>query len=299
MMKVSQRVAKDSRDYTGDLLGRSGACPGGVGSSHRAQALNNRRITEAGQNDVLFGRGKPFQFFPGNLYLHKLTDLHRKEYSQAARHDKNTIADRIIRIIKAKSGRFLKREHEGEDYWVAVTDTVSRAKVAHILRGKPRKTQSSADTASESRADVRSFREEVMRGPLLSTTTRGRSHPSLLLGGEAVIPPPIPDLAVSDHSYPQVPLLDAIAANNLSLYPPVALPISGIAPPSALPPSALSRSNLLLQPTRFIPGFAPNYLDLARENLFLRQSLLEPIIQQQMRARDSLLESLRLRSSFY
>jgi hypothetical protein len=298
MMKVSQRVAKDSRDYTADLLGGSGARPGGVGSSHKA--LNNRRITEAGQNDVLFGRGKPFQFFPGNLYLHKLTDLHRMEYSQAARHAKNAIADKIIRIIKSKSGRFLKREHEGDDYWVAVTDTVSRAKVAHILRGKPRKTQSSVDMASESRADVRSLREEVLREPLLSTTTRERSHTSLLVGEEAVLPAPIPDLAVSDRVYPQVPLLDAMAANNQSLYPPpVALPMPFALPPFALPPLALSRSNLLLQPTRFIPGFAPNYLDLARENLFLRQGLLEPIIQQQIRARDSLIESLRLNSSFY
>jgi hypothetical protein len=88
--------------------------------------------------DVLFGRGRPFQSHPGNVHLHKLVALHKDRYENSRRFDKLAIADQIVYEIKRGSGnrpgRFLRRV-DGEDYWEEVPDGVSREKVAHALRG--------------------------------------------------------------------------------------------------------------------------------------------------------------------
>ena len=103
----------------------------------------NGRIVHPTSNDVLFGRGKPFQSHEGNVFLHKLVKLHKDRYVNSRRYDKLAIAEEIVICVKEGSkgmpGRFLKRaEDDGEDYWVEVTNEVAREKVSHALRGKAR-----------------------------------------------------------------------------------------------------------------------------------------------------------------
>jgi hypothetical protein len=108
------------------------------------------RIANPSPRDVIFGRGKPFQSHPGNVYLHKIVNMHKDRYFKSRRYDKLAIAEEIVSEIKQGSngtpGRFLKRV-EGEDHWVEVSSEVAREKVSHALRGKPRKLPSAAPGA--------------------------------------------------------------------------------------------------------------------------------------------------------
>ncbi|KAL3936225.1 MAG: hypothetical protein SGBAC_008409 [Bacillariaceae sp.] len=88
--------------------------------------------------DVLFGRGKPFQDHPGNLRLHSIVNVYKANYTQARRHEKTSIAEDVVKIIKndgKHAGRFLKQV---DGKWEAVSDMDARAKVSHALRGKSR-----------------------------------------------------------------------------------------------------------------------------------------------------------------
>jgi hypothetical protein len=87
--------------------------------------------------DVLLGRGRPFQEFPGNMALNDALDNHRQAYKQAtSRRGKTNLSQKILQDIQRKGGRFLKQQ--GGDHWVIVTDLVAREKIAHGFR-MPRK----------------------------------------------------------------------------------------------------------------------------------------------------------------
>ena len=102
---------------------------------------------------VLFGRGRPYQNHPGNRRLHSLVELHRDQYLQSKRFDKNVIAKKIVQIIKQSSGRFLRRAGEEQDYWVVVSDSDAREKVSTILRSKVRnKVNESAELGDSTSA---------------------------------------------------------------------------------------------------------------------------------------------------
>jgi hypothetical protein len=89
-------------------------------------------------NDVLLGRGKPFQEYPGNLRLAILVDRYREKYMDAGRCDKAIISQHLVYQIKKADGRFLKKL-TSDGPWVEVSDEVARDKVGHGFRTKPRK----------------------------------------------------------------------------------------------------------------------------------------------------------------
>jgi hypothetical protein len=98
-------------------------------------------------NDVLFGRGKPYQAHEGNVRLHKMVKLQKQRYLNSRRYDKLAIAEEIVKEVQygrlGEPGRFLKRA-DGEEYWEEVSNTIARDKVSHALRGKPRNQSSLA-----------------------------------------------------------------------------------------------------------------------------------------------------------
>lgn len=60
--------------------------------------------------DVLLGRGKPYQDYPGNVRFHKIIELHRPAYEATSRSKKSATIMEIVRTINAMGGRFLKIE---------------------------------------------------------------------------------------------------------------------------------------------------------------------------------------------
>lgn len=86
-----------------------------------------------GDQDVLFGRGKGFQYHKGNVWCRDLVENRLDEYNLASKRKKTEIADEIVNAVFDRSGRFLRRE---KDRWVQVDETEARYKISHMFRGR-------------------------------------------------------------------------------------------------------------------------------------------------------------------
>jgi len=80
------------------------------------------------------GRGRPYQQFSGNVFLH---DLIRRDYVEeygqpdTGRYQKTCIMVDAMNAMKELGGRFLERTNEG---WKVVSDQVARKKVNSAFR---------------------------------------------------------------------------------------------------------------------------------------------------------------------
>jgi hypothetical protein len=68
-------------------------------------------ITIVRKFDVLFGKGKTKNHV-GNLRCAYLVEQHEIEYEAANKIDKTQIANKIVNIVKANNGRFLKKDKQ-------------------------------------------------------------------------------------------------------------------------------------------------------------------------------------------
>jgi hypothetical protein len=96
-------------------------------------ALNLTRIDFPLAVDVLLGRGRPFQEFPGNMRLAVIVDLHRERYQSAMHGEKLKICAEVVHMIKVSGGRFLK-QNESKDGWEEVGEVIAYDKVSHSFR---------------------------------------------------------------------------------------------------------------------------------------------------------------------
>jgi hypothetical protein len=92
-------------------------------------------ITFPSINDVLLGRGIPFQNFPGNQYFITVVEMHKESYYDVGSDPqrKFAISIQILKMIHESGGRFLQRA-EMEDAWVEVDDEAARRKASHAFR---------------------------------------------------------------------------------------------------------------------------------------------------------------------
>jgi hypothetical protein len=86
-------------------------------------------------HDVLLGRGRPIQDFPGNIALCDLVDQNIDRYRACAKSsEKDVLFQDIIQSVKTSGGRFLRRingENGQEDHWVIADDTQASEKIFH------------------------------------------------------------------------------------------------------------------------------------------------------------------------
>ena len=94
-----------------------------------ASAVSNIDATD---NDVLLGRGVPFQRHPGNVMLANLINDRREEYRNGKRSEKTAITwDIVYEIQNHVGGRFLEKEDaEHGGAWKVATDFDAREKVS-------------------------------------------------------------------------------------------------------------------------------------------------------------------------
>ena len=116
---------------------------GNVGSSEQnsstTAAINNTDKAEPNfhpsSNDVLLGRGAPFNKHSGNKQYYEILKNHYDEYNKCQNQykGKTMIAEKIVRIIHKNSGRFLKKDRL-TGTWKEVSDAEARGKVSHGFR---------------------------------------------------------------------------------------------------------------------------------------------------------------------
>lgn len=81
--------------------------------------------------DVLLGRGKKVQSFPGNMKFRQKIEENRYLYDNATKFEKSVLIETILRSVKDVGGRFLQH---GTCGYVEVDDDVARKKISHAWR---------------------------------------------------------------------------------------------------------------------------------------------------------------------
>eukprot|EP00525_Craspedostauros_australis_P005031 CAMPEP_0198108244 /NCGR_PEP_ID=MMETSP1442-20131203/304_1 /TAXON_ID= /ORGANISM="Craspedostauros australis, Strain CCMP3328" /LENGTH=235 /DNA_ID=CAMNT_0043763473 /DNA_START=89 /DNA_END=796 /DNA_ORIENTATION=- len=89
--------------------------------------------------DVLFGKGKAYNDFPGNHLLYQYIDRYKEQYRDSKLKDEKTIiAETVLMMVKESGGRFLKRADDDMKGWVKVPDIAARKKISHTFRTRIR-----------------------------------------------------------------------------------------------------------------------------------------------------------------
>jgi hypothetical protein len=81
--------------------------------------------------DVLLGRGKKVQAFPGNLKFRGKIEANRRTYDNSSKFEKSVLIEAILRSVKDSGGRFLQQGTKG---YFEVDDDVARKKISHAWR---------------------------------------------------------------------------------------------------------------------------------------------------------------------
>ena len=138
-----------------------------VGGKANAQPQGTIRPAS---NDILFGRGKPFQNHPGNRKLILLVDKYKEQYVKSVRDKKRPIVEEIISILTQDGARFLKR-YDGDSsspFWVEASKEVAFDKVSHAFRsrGKSKSNSSNMNAGSTTRTKGKvNTRNQQMHNP--------------------------------------------------------------------------------------------------------------------------------------
>jgi len=85
-------------------------------------------------NDVLLGRGRPYQEHAGNVYLKALIVQWFDKYNMSPRLGKMAVAEQLVHLIHLQNGRFIKKVTDDE--WEEVELPQAREKVSHGFRKK-------------------------------------------------------------------------------------------------------------------------------------------------------------------
>ena len=80
----------------------------------RSQHASSDFIEYPTRFDVLLGRGRPYQDFPGNVRLNQIVELRYAAYEESTLSEKTEIVVEIVHAIKGMGGRFLTRAAANE-----------------------------------------------------------------------------------------------------------------------------------------------------------------------------------------
>ena len=107
------------------------------------------------RRDVLFGKGKPIQFSPGNqrlsLFVESLFDEYHND--SLSKSEKTALLDKIVDYVKSRGVRFLSKE---TGVWQEVTDDLARSKVSQLFR-----SMKASSSGSSRRDSLSSHREDA------------------------------------------------------------------------------------------------------------------------------------------
>ena len=113
----------------------------------RAKAIGER-IDFPSPDDVLMGRGRPYQEYSGNAFLATILNARRDEYNNADRFHKTVMSYDIVKAIHDRGGRFIQRD-ESTGGWRVVSEAVAREKVSGGFRTRTRRQEAQESGKNE------------------------------------------------------------------------------------------------------------------------------------------------------
>lgn len=145
--------------------------------------------------DVLLGKGKPFQRHAGTANLRAKIEEHLEQYKAASVKDKSAMTWMFVHQVKS-NGRFLKKGDD--DWWVEVSDEEARLKVgktfvSQSLASRKKATRTTPNATlhkDDGPALKRSKLEEQVDGkaPGIFGCFSTESHPTVLIWGRSFSP---------------------------------------------------------------------------------------------------------------
>jgi hypothetical protein len=122
----------------------------------------SRNIIVPKNDDVLLGRGRPFQEHAGNMRCNYVIVETMEQYEAASRNDKTTIARNVLEKIKEYGGRFLKQNNR---VWEEVDDVEALRKISHSFRTHRQLLKGQINDNSSSGSSIKNTNGNTSIGP--------------------------------------------------------------------------------------------------------------------------------------
>jgi hypothetical protein len=116
-------------EVTSPLEALALACVVEQATEEKRPTKNEKGFTD---NDVLCGRGGLTNGNPGNIFFRRLVRMKQEVYLLASKREKAGVAREIVETIRARNGRFLKKDSNG--VWVEICERKAREKTSQALR---------------------------------------------------------------------------------------------------------------------------------------------------------------------
>lgn len=110
----------------------------GIGDTPPAQTLAD----VPNENDVLLGRGKYAQSWPGNVQFREFLRNHSAEYDQVPRQDKQRASVALTQKLEENGVRFFRQTNRISGEWIQVDYDEARKTVSQYFRSRKRKKPS-------------------------------------------------------------------------------------------------------------------------------------------------------------
>jgi hypothetical protein len=168
-------------------------------SSHNGRRETVHAIVKMpSQEDVLLGRGRPFQTNSGNQRMLRLVHDNKARYDNTKREQRRMIAEKVLDLVCKSGSQFLRRVDD-TCYWETVPRAVASDKVDNALRNKKKRNRE-----KKCRSSTR-IRET---GDSTHFITKRRAREVSLLNAAAYMPPAIPSPSyLSYHPLPSFGLV--------------------------------------------------------------------------------------------
>jgi len=141
---INGLIAEDELAATDDLLEDDNSFDEALNESKLLSEsllnpVSDRAESDIEDHDIKFGRGKPLQRHPGNIWFRTLISDHFEEYNSMDKKKQTEFSRHIVDAIKKKGRRFWKEQEGGSGIWVLVDDDAAREKVSITFRTERKK----------------------------------------------------------------------------------------------------------------------------------------------------------------
>ncbi|KAL3929803.1 MAG: hypothetical protein SGBAC_012049 [Bacillariaceae sp.] len=95
--------------------------------------INAERVNKTNNQDIIFGRGKSLQDFPGNQRMRQITSKYKNLYRTLPRSQKRPLVESVYKEIVCNGARFLTKAPK-ETFYLLVDVEVALQKISNSLR---------------------------------------------------------------------------------------------------------------------------------------------------------------------